>query len=198
MTRIAFVGPMGSGKTTSAEYLVKQGFTRVGFADAVKDIAAWFLDGMVYFLGFGGEVKDRDWINENKGRPEIRKLLQFIGTDIGREMYGENVWVAKLLSTLDDDTDYVVDDVRFSNEADALRGAGFTIVRIDRDPGERTHYLASTYDVEKVAELLEHPSEQQQMDIIADWTLVNKGDPQNLYTGVDTLLARLDHPAPVG
>jgi dephospho-CoA kinase len=197
MTRIAFVGPMGSGKTTAAEYLVKQGFTRVGFADAVKDIAAEVMEAFDAALGFGGPVWDRDRINENKGTPGIRKLLQVVGTDIGRELYGDDVWINKLLSELDPDTSYVIDDVRFPNEAQALRESGFTIVRIDRDPDDRTHYLASNYGVEKVAELLEHPSERAQMDIIADWTISNRGGKNELLGQVDDALQKLDHGAPV-
>jgi hypothetical protein len=120
-----------------------------------------------------------------------------IGTDIGREMYGENVWVVKLITGLQEDADYVIDDVRFPNEAEALRDAGFSILRVDRDADARREYLASLYDPEHAAQLLEHPSEQAHYGINADWIISNRGGIEDLIWHVDDALQKLDHGAPV-
>lgn len=46
-----------------------------------------------------------------------RKLLQLAGTEYGRNILGDNIWIEIALSDYDGETIYIFDDVRFDNEA---------------------------------------------------------------------------------
>lgn len=76
---------------------------------------------------------------------DSRYLLKTLGTEWGRELVGENVWINSLLRRCDDGVEpIIVDDVRFDNEAAAIKRAGGHLMFIHR-PG-----CQYTYD---------HPSE---------------------------------------
>jgi hypothetical protein len=65
---------------------------------------------------------------------EIRGLLQRLGTECGREVIGQSVWVDATFNGLNPDGKYAVSDCRFVNEAEAIRSRGGKIIRINR-PG---------------------------------------------------------------
>lgn len=51
-----------------------------------------------------------------------RETLQYIGTDLFRNQVDKNVWVNALFHRIDPfNKDYIIPDVRFSNEIDAIR-----------------------------------------------------------------------------
>ncbi len=60
------------------------------------------------------------------------RRAQLIGTDVGRALDPE-VWIRYLLTHLPDGP-VAVDDVRFANECEALRVAGFILVRLTAPP----------------------------------------------------------------
>jgi hypothetical protein len=69
-----------------------------------------------------------------------RHFLQRLGTEWGREMIGGDVWIRCwnrdiMASAVEHFGDILVvsDDVRFPNEADAIRAHGGIVVRIERD-----------------------------------------------------------------
>lgn len=150
-----------SGKDEAASVLVqKHGFIRVAFADKLRDFLFALNPVVAFERGFSVEgVRDsegalwtpirlRDVIDvhgwngykETKYGVEIRGLLQRLGTEAGRGVLGENIWIDAALSNLDENKNYVVTDARFINEFDAIRRAAerqdhvCAIVRIDR-PG---------------------------------------------------------------
>lgn len=94
---------------------------------------------------------DRDGWDVVKVRyPEIRALLQRFGTEVGRDLYGESFWVDRVMNQIKTmphydsvtgmfighelDGRYIITDVRFPNEYDAVRKTGGRIIRINR-PG---------------------------------------------------------------
>lgn len=101
-----------------------------------------------------------------------RKLLQFVGTDIARNLCGTNFWVDKLDSS--GCSNIVVTDVRFPNEADKIRELGGFIITVER-PG-----LESTDT---------HISEQ--LPCVGDYTIVNDGTLDDLATKVEELFNEL-------
>jgi hypothetical protein len=79
------------------------------------------------------------WDRAKRTFPEIRRLLQRCGTEAGRQVLGAQVWVNALMNDFDPENEaLVVTDVRFPNEADAIREAGGVVVRIER-PGVGPH-----------------------------------------------------------
>lgn len=65
--------------------------------------------------------------------PEARRLLQRIGTEGGRHVIGQDVWVRAVMDNLPDEP-VIVSDLRLPLEADAVRGHGGLVVRVSR-PG---------------------------------------------------------------
>lgn len=138
-----------SGKDAAATALVSRGFTRVAFADVLRNIlyvtdpwiplirneadlhGAWRTYQHVERLSF--IVDDIGWDDAKNTYPEIRRLLQVLGTEGGRNILGENIWVNTALGGYSPGDDIVVTDVRFTNEADAIRAKGGTVIKIVRE-----------------------------------------------------------------
>ena len=78
---------------------------------------------------------DKVLLNENL---EVRRLLQVFGTDVGRKMFGEDVWVRimvqKAEALLAAGRNVVVTGIRFPNELAAIEGLGGVTVWVSR-PG---------------------------------------------------------------
>ena len=159
--KIAISGPAGSGKTTFAEFFVKKyGFTRTGFANAVKKVG---MDeyGLTYEEAFG----------HNKNRT----VLQEIGHG-HRVKYGERYWVDKLLEQINGMDNVIIDDVRYLNEYQTLKDNGFIMVRINASEPIRRSRIPKTFP-----ENPNHPSEIELNDV-EDWHVIilNEGSLSKL------------------
>jgi hypothetical protein len=134
-----FIGLSGwakSGKDTVAEYLVEHhGFTRISFADPMRD-ALLALDPRVPYMGLhmrlSSVIHFRGWDNAKRDVPEIRELLQRFGTEVGRNMFGQNFWVDQAIETASRYDRVVFSDCRYTNEADAVKSIGGVVWRISR------------------------------------------------------------------
>lgn len=80
-----------------------------------------------------------------------RKTLTYIGTDLLRESFHPNVWVNALMndykSTEEGYPNWIITDVRFLNEAHAVREKGGILVRINREeqlPEEYRNHSSET------------------------------------------------------
>jgi dephospho-CoA kinase len=127
MTRIAFCGRMGSGKTTACKYLVEQSkvlnktSTILSFAQPLKELA--------YQL-FGYENKSQVF---NFGGRTItaRELLQELGNKM-REI-NPNIWRDLLEKKIKENfqtENIFIDDLRFNNEEEMLIKNNFKIVSL--------------------------------------------------------------------
>ncbi|MGW3336180.1 deoxynucleotide monophosphate kinase family protein [Streptomyces sp. NPDC001009] len=140
MPLIGFAGTARSGKDTAAQALLDAGWTRRAFADNVRAML-WKLnlplEDHSYTEGFTTlryEVKTYGWEYVKECYPEVRVYLQRLGTEAGRGVLGENVWVDALFRDAETWGPTVITDVRFPNEADAIRARGGLVVAIRR-PG---------------------------------------------------------------
>lgn len=141
VTVVGFTGYSQCGKDTAASFLTERGWTRLAFADALRD-SVYRLNPLV-LTGAGIKnvrvqdiVDDIGWDVAKVEYPEIRQLLQRMGTEVGRDLYGENFWVDRVLAqikALSQYSHYVVTDVRFPNEVDAVRSVGGKVFRIYRE-----------------------------------------------------------------
>lgn len=55
-----------------------------------------------------------------KDEPEVRAMLQRMGTEVGRNMLGQDIWVDALFKNFEPGMKWVIVNVRFPNEAEAV------------------------------------------------------------------------------
>lgn len=129
-------GYAGSGKDTVAGILYRLWrYQRLAFADTVRE-AVYRLNPIV--MNHNKDiVRVREYVDglgwdEAKQHPEVRRLLQVFGTEVGRALIGEDVWVNLTLAQVVLPNRYVITDVRFPNEAYAVRECGGALLRVER------------------------------------------------------------------
>lgn len=140
MIIIGLAGFAQSGKDTAAGFLKERGYQRLAFADILRQ-AVYELDPVIVADTYGGTFSAKEVIDEigweeaKSNHPEVRRLLQVLGTEVGRKLLGPDIWVDKVFAQMTDpDGKYVITDVRFSNEVHAIDKARGCVVKIDR-PG---------------------------------------------------------------
>ena len=139
---IGICGFIGAGKDTAADYLVKEfDFRRDSFAATLKDaVAAVFgwdrelLEGRTKQAREWREQVDTWWA-ERLGMPHLtpRWILQHWGTEVGRNAFHTDIWIASLENKLRKSADnIVISDCRFYNEVAAIKNIGGQVVWIQR------------------------------------------------------------------
>jgi len=141
---IGFVGFIGSGKDTAADYLVNfHGFRRDSFANTLKDaVSAVFGWDRVLLEGRTKEAREwreqvDTWWAERLGIPDLtpRWILQRWGTEVCRKGFHDDIWIASVENKMRKTTDnIVISDVRFPNEIRAIHNSGGLVVRVKRGP----------------------------------------------------------------
>ena len=176
---IGLNGKAGSGKDAFAGFLGEVGFTRYAFADAVREAALtinpilstnWRAspehDPKLEELRLADVVESYGWDRAKREIAEVRRLLQVIGTEMGRNILGENCWVDIVAKQIaQGDGKAVIADLRFPNEAEYVKENDGLIVNIIRD---RNPHAINTA----------HPSEQYKPD--ADIVIYNDGSLEDL------------------
>lgn len=129
---IGFAGQAEAGKTSAALIVAAQyDLVRMSFADPLRD--------MLKALGL-----DDAEMSEHKNVPNAllcnrtpRYAMQKLGTEFGRQVIGENIWVNAAMQKADLQSrvfgnGVVFDDVRFDNEAEAIREAGGIVIEVSK------------------------------------------------------------------
>jgi len=177
---IGLVGLAGAGKDLVASHLKMVGYTRFGFADALREeVGRSFTEN--YAIPCFPDHILADWLccvcigtevlYEKPMYPAARRLLQWWGTEY-RRAESPDYWIYKLQPKIMNTQNIVISDVRFLNEANWVEGWDGVIWRIER-PGLKSD---------------EHTSETQSNFIKADYTIRNDGDLQHLADRVLTAL----------
>lgn len=146
---IGVVGFIGSGKGTVADILVnKKGFTKISFADSVKDATAaifgWprgLLEGDTDESREFREKKDEWWSEKTGKHITPRNMLQLMGTEAGRDVIHPDVWVLSVERKIGMYKNVVIPDVRFPNEMNFIQSMGGFVVRVKR--GEDPEWYAT-------------------------------------------------------
>lgn len=131
---IGLAGFARSGKTTLAE-LLSDSHTHMSFAEPIRDFTQRLFSDFFYDFILD---RDKEVPCATLGGITPRQFMQKLGTEFGREMIHPDLWVARLIGVVaahmdDPDGAVVVSDVRFPNEAKAIRELGGKIVWITRD-----------------------------------------------------------------
>jgi hypothetical protein len=207
---IGFVGFIGSGKDTAADYLVNtHGFRRDSFANTLKDAVAYVFGwDRVMLEGRTKEAREwreqvDTWWAERLNMPNLtpRLMLQLWGTEVCRSGFHDDIWIAslenKIRKTKDD---IVISDVRFPNEINAIHNAGGTVVQIKR--GLTPHWydtaVQANRGVESAIKFLKnegiHASETAWVGGGIDHVITNDSTIDELFDQIEKLLPRPDMP----
>jgi hypothetical protein len=210
---VGFVGFIGSGKDTAADYLVNfHGYRRDSFANTLKDAVAcvfgWdrvLLEGRTTEAREWREQPDVWWSNRLGRNITPRLMLQLWGTEVCRNGFHDDIWIASLENKMRKTGDnIVISDVRFPNEITAIHNAGGIVVRIKRgdDPewydaavsanagpnGNATWSLSKA----KLSQLKIHASETAWVGGAIDHTVYNDTTIDALFEQIKNLV--LDRP----
>jgi hypothetical protein len=140
---IGVCGFIGSGKDTVADYLVNlHHFRRESFANTLKDavsaVFGWdrtMLEGRTKQAREWREQQDNWWTNRLGIVITPRWVLQNWGTEVCRNGFHDDIWIASLENKLRNSTDdIVISDCRFPNEIRSIKTAGGIVVRVTRGP----------------------------------------------------------------
>lgn len=162
---IAFVGPMGSGKSYAAENLFTN-YHKLSLAGPLKNTA-------------------RQYFRVTGKTNEERKILQELADDIKK--WDNDVFTKLLLWTAywkweESDHDQtkellplIVDDLRFKHEADDLKRYGFILVCVSVSEEIRMARITEKYP-DTDPSRFQHKSEKDWKNIKPDFTISGDGD----------------------
>ena len=213
---IGITGFIGSGKDTIADYLVTfKGFRRMSFAEPLKDamsaIFGWdreLLEGKTIYSRQWREQVDPWWANRLK-MPHLtpRWVLQNLGTDVLRNHFHDDIWIASLENRVRKSTNnIVISDVRFPNEFKAIRQTGGICIWVKRGELPEWYDCALTENttdedrqwlLEDAHQLMPqrypniHHSEWAWIGQVFNYEIENNGTVENLYEQINNLLQDL-------
>lgn len=143
---IGLHGAKRVGKDTAGAVLVEHaGFERLSFAARLY-ATLLATDPMVpvptgragltfvVYRRLSDVVAERGWERAKDEVPEVRRLLERLGTEGVRVNVGESTWIDAALQDVKPGGRYVITDVRMENEAEAIHALGGEVWRITR-PG---------------------------------------------------------------
>lgn len=213
---VGLIGLKRSGKDTAAQGLVDQGWTRMAFADPLKEMSmklrgVWVqvpagveLDAVIPsvgggLLGRGGGFAQYHYVIDALGMeqakeliPDVRTLLQSLGTDCVRGTFGATAWVdlmkRQVRRGLADGKSIVLTDVRFDEEFDLVQLLGGVTIGIWRGDFDS---LCDALDDEGEHEGVDtHVSETNVYHLLdrCDYVVCNNGSIDELHRGVRGVL----------
>ncbi len=198
---VGLVGLIGSGKDTAADFLVNQfNFKRESFAGHLKDIVSivfsWdreLLEGRTASSRQWREQADPWWSNRLGFTVTPRWVLQYWGTDVLRNHFHNDIWIASLEKKLSVNTrDIVITDCRFPNEIAVLKKLNAKICRVIRGPDPKWFRNAQTFMLgtedsnylqakQVIIELGIHASEYSWVNTDFDQIIDNNSTIEHLY-----------------
>lgn len=175
---VGVCGKAGAGKDTIADYLINQyKFKKISLADPIKRIVkdVFVLDDHTVYDRIAREQPLEQWNDWS-----VRKLLQFVGTELFRKNIDDGIWVKSLWYRVKSDptSNYVVPDIRFPNEMQylAVNCPNFFTIKVERDGCNGNVGIKG------------HESEAY--DLETNYLLKNNSAFEDLYRSVDQLLWR--------
>ena len=176
---IGLSGYARAGKDTFGNMLVElHGFERVSFADGIRDVAyacnpvvsTLTIDRRPRVIKLRTLVDTVGW-ERAKESSGVRSFLQHLGTEGGRDILGENVWVEAAMRKVRPGGKYVFTDVRYANEAEAIKALGGKVIRVERPGcgpanGHRSEIAMDGWDFDG---LIRNDGSIHDLKRVADW-----------------------------
>lgn len=178
---IGISGKIGAGKDLTGAMLMQSGsadgylFRIKKFADTLKACAALILNCDV--SKFEDHTFKSTPLGGNWGRLTPREFLQKFGTEVGRQIHPD-VWVNSLFEGLGPYDHRIITDVRFPNEADAIKRNGGVNIRVIRDIGT-------------TGDIATHASETALDDYPFDYIIDNSGTIEELTLKIKDLWTKI-------
>ena len=159
MEIIGLLGNAGCGKNYIAEKILpkilpNKNTVIIAFADHFK-VDCIIKHGVDYNKVFG----EKDF--------ETRKMLQKVGTEEGRNVYGPDIWVnsvanwIKILGSRGVER-FIICDCRFKNEVDWIKKNNGTVIKINAPSRHKQRMLnESKNNTEKLKNIQNHQSESE-------------------------------------
>lgn len=181
---IGFSASMGAGKSTAVEKLKDHvdKLELVKFAGPLYEIQELIYDKIASVY-----TRPKSFVKD-------RKLLQWIGTDWGRETISNTIWLdlwkTKVNSIRNSSLNasellIVCDDVRFDNEAELIKSVGGYVVQINCDKNHNR--------IDTTAGLCNHKSEAGINPKLVDYIISNNGTLKEFELAVRNLYGLISH-----
>ena len=172
MEIIGLMGHQGVGKNYIADLLLKNLPTKntiiIAFADHFK-VDCICKHNCDYNKVFG----EKDY--------ETRRLLQKVGTEEGRNKFGENIWInvvetwIKLLNERGINR-FIISDVRFVNEAEWVKKMNGIIIKIDAPKRFRIRLEKETNNNEELINKIKNHKSEIIIDKYKKYDILIKND----------------------
>jgi hypothetical protein len=169
MHLVGIIGKKGSGKSECSKVLCeKYNFQRISFADKLKQTVSYLFDIPLNFL-YDPKLKET---YDDRWEKTYREIMQLFGTEVGRCIY-DNIWIYHTEKQIlqFSQMKFVIDDVRFKNEAKLIKNYNGLLLRIIRPTMK--------------GEVDFHKSETEQDEIEVDTTILNNSSKEDLYNTVN-------------
>jgi hypothetical protein len=169
---IGITGKARSGKGEAEKLIQKYyGYEVDSFAEPMRKF-------IIDLLGLRGKEEYeqlKDSPHPALGGKTIRYALQTLGTEWGREMISNSLWVDTLLAR-SASKNVVISDVRFLNELSAIRDNGGIIIKVVRDF--------------EISESL-HQSEEGIPDELVDYIIENTGSIDEYHINLHSVMSSI-------
>lgn len=199
---ITVSGFIGSGKDTVSEYLQSNyNFSQISFAASLKDaisaIFGWdreLLEGRTAESRAWRETKDLWWSQRLNMEITPRWILQYWGTEVCRQGFHDDIWIASLEHKLThNQSNVVISDARFPNELATIRKIGGKSIRVIRGDNPTWYDLAvraNQGDIHARENLNSqiHSSEWSWIGYDFDLIIDNNGGLIDLYRQIDRII----------
>lgn len=177
MKLVAITGKARAGKDTLAQAFTREGFKRIAFADALKQVTALIANepSHLYY----------DDVEKEAFCPALgmtrRQALQKLGTEGIRSVFGADVWVNRVLRewVAGGRSPIVITDCRFDNEAALVREAAGIVIQVVRPQ----------HGGSLQGEAALHASERGVRDELVDIEITNNGSVGDLHAEARKILA---------
>ncbi|MGG1641849.1 adenylate kinase [Paenibacillus sp. NRS-1782] len=177
LPNVGLLGRLRSGKDEVARYLSDNyGYTQFAFGDELKSD----------FHRRYPEIP-----RESKPRVGYQAHGQLM-----RALIDEDIWVRNCLAEVHrvhyahEDLRAVISDVRQPNEYDALKSAGYVLIRVEASDAVRIDRAIKSGDVFNYVDLV-HDTETALGGYTADFTVDNSGTLDALHAQIDEIVAYL-------